>query len=351
MPWFAAALLAVAAWRAEGFSRALRAERDSVPGEGAVQGQSILTTYVTVGLAGFRGIVAGALWLRVAWLQDHSRYLELVQLSEWISALDPHSADAWTYQAWNMAYNVSSVLPDARDRWRWVEHGVVLLRERAIPMNPQESRLYRELGWMFQHKIGSDLDRAHETYKLAFLDEIAPLLGPGGAAPEPGTGAADALRDNLRLDAGLMREIESRFGPLDWRVPATHAVYWATRALALAKPGGFDETAARRMVHQSLTALVTEGRFAGDGADGRWATEPNPALIPGTCAAFEEELALAPTTGTATAYGAFLITATKLCKASNAAAARLYYSRLRELPLEGVEIPPFDDLPAWVRPR
>ena len=349
-PWFIASLLAVLAWRAEGFSRATRADRDAAPSDAAMSGrQSILTAYVTVGLAGFRGIVAEALWLRVAWLQDHSRYLELVQLSEWISALDPHSSDAWAYQSWNMAYNVSSVLPRDEDRWRWVEHGVSLLRDRAIPMNPQDSRLYRELGWLFQHKIGSDLDRAHIAYKLSLLAEIAPFLASDGSAPDPGSHAAARLRETLRMDAATMRELESRFGPIDWRVPASHAVYWASKALALAKPGSFDEIAARRMVHQSLTILVASGRFTGDPASKRWSAAPNPALVPGACAAFEEEMRATPSHGTVTAYAALLLTAIRTAKTGGNADPQIYYSRLKDLPLEaaGIEIPPYEQITPW----
>ena len=342
-----AAALASAAWRADTLSRRLRAERDGTPpGEAAASSRaSVLAGYVTVGLAGFRGIVAEALWLRVGWLQDHGRYLELAQLSEWISALDPRSADAWTYQAWNLAYNVSSVLPQARDRWRWVEHGVSLLRDRAIPMNPGDSRLYRELGWLFQNKIGSyDLDRAHAEYKLSLLEEIAPFLGPGGSAPPEGSEQAESLRGTLRMDAAGMRALEGRYGPLDWRIPETHALYWASKALALAPPESFEEQAAHRMVHQSLVALVGHGSFAGDLEARRWAARPNPALIPGTCAAFEEEIAARPGSGNQMAYAAFLLDSARALKPYDEAAARLYYGRISALELDGLSIPPFADL-------
>ncbi|MGI6494594.1 MAG: hypothetical protein ACOX5G_00610 [Kiritimatiellia bacterium] len=343
-----AVLLAGVAWRADETSRRLRAERDRIggePGAAAVSRPSILASYVTVGLAGFRGIVAEALWLRAAWLQDRGRYLELVQLAEWICALDPKSADAWTFQAWNLAYNVSSVLPRARDRWRWVEHGVSLLRDRAIPMNPDDPRLYRELGWLFQNKIGSyDLDRAHATYKLSLLAQVAPFLDPDGSAPAAGSAQETGLRDTLRLDAASMRTLEERYGPIDWRIPESHALYWATKALALAPARSFEEQAALRMIHQSLVALVGRGSFCGDLSKGRWEARANFALIPGTCAAFEKEIAGRPASGNQTAYAAFLLDAARHLKPVNENAARLYYSRIQSLDLPDLPIPPFESL-------
>lgn len=180
------------------------------------------------------------------------------------------------------------------------------------------------------------------------LTEIEPLLAQDGAAPDPDSSEAARLRETLRMDASMMRDLEARFGPLDWRIPESHAVYWASKALALAKRGSFDEIAARRMIHQSLTTLVGAGRFTGNSAEKRWMTSSNPDLIPGACAAFEEEMLATPSRGTTMAYAALLLTATRIAKA-NDANAQLYYARLKELPLEenGIELPTFENIQAW----
>ncbi len=47
------------------------------------------------------------LWMRAIHLQEEARVLELVQLSDWITALEPQFTTVWAFHAWNMAYNVS----------------------------------------------------------------------------------------------------------------------------------------------------------------------------------------------------------------------------------------------------
>ncbi len=305
--------------------------RQAAQRPGVSVGAPPLVTYVTVGLAGFRGIVAEALWLRAAWLQERGRYLELVQLADWISLLDPRSSEAWSYQAWNMAYNVSAMLPRAEDRLRWVLNGIALLRDRAIPMNPADARLYRELGWLYQHKIGGDSDAAHSVYKLALATAMAPWLGSNGAAPAPERHeAARELAERLRLDARQMRALEARFGPLDWRIPETHALYWGSLGLNCAQ--GFDRVACRRMVYQSLAALVTHGRFTGDLQLGTLGTAPNPALLQPTLRFFERTLRVMPSRGATTAYAYFLIHAARLLHAQgDETTARACYARLRAI--------------------
>lgn len=312
----------------------------AVPQPGVTTAAPPLVTYVTVGLAGFRGIIAEALWLRAAWLQERGRYLELVQLADWISTLDPRSSEAWTYQAWNMAYNVSAMLPRAEDRLRWVVHGIALLRDRAIPLNPTDAHLYRELGWLYQHKIGSDSDAAHRTYKLALAGALTPWLEPDGGAPAPeNTEAAHELAERLRLDAGQMRALEARFGPLDWRLPETHALYWGWLGLNHAQ--GFDRVACRRMVYQNLSALVSHGRFTGDLHQGTLATAPNLALLEPTVRFFERTLRVLPSRGATTAYAHFLIRAAQLLHVQgNETAARTCYARLLEIAGDTVKLPP-----------
>ena len=85
--------------------------------------------FTTVALGGFRGILADVLWMRAGSLQDEGRYFELVQLSDWIAKLQPRSPAIWAYHAWNMAYNVSALMADPAERWRWVHNGIGLPRD------------------------------------------------------------------------------------------------------------------------------------------------------------------------------------------------------------------------------
>src|SRR5215468_12066885 len=129
--------------------------------------------FTTVALGGFRGLISNALWMRASDLQDEDKFFEMAQLADWITKLEPHYVQVWLVQAWNMAYNISVKFKDAPDRWRWVKRGLELLRDEGIPLNPNETLMYRELSWFFQHKMGQNLDDAHVYYKQEWSKEMA----------------------------------------------------------------------------------------------------------------------------------------------------------------------------------
>src|SRR6185369_11586148 len=101
--------------------------------------------FTTVALGGFRGLIANALWIRANDLQMEDKYFEQVQLSDWITKLEPSFVQVWIVQAWNMAYNISVKFRDPEDRWRWVQSGIELLRDQGLRYNPKEALIYREL--------------------------------------------------------------------------------------------------------------------------------------------------------------------------------------------------------------
>src|ERR1700744_6024689 len=46
--------------------------------------------FTSVALGGFRGLIANALWMRANDLQSDDKFFEMVQLSDWITKLEPH---------------------------------------------------------------------------------------------------------------------------------------------------------------------------------------------------------------------------------------------------------------------
>src|SRR5687767_972493 len=158
--------------------------------------------FTTVALGGFRGLIANALWIRANDLQESDKFFEMVQLSDWITKLEPHFVQVWMIQAWNMAYNISVKFNSPEDRWRWVQRGIELLRDEALRYNPDETLLYRELGWFFQHKMGQGLDDAHLVYKYNWAVAMTNLFG--GAKPNyeellnPSTPDAKRRAEELR---------------------------------------------------------------------------------------------------------------------------------------------------------
>ena len=141
-----------------------------------VEGAPPLVAFTTVALGGFRGIIADFLWFRAMALQDEGKYFEMVQLASWIMKLQPKSTATAAYLGWNMAYNISVTYSLPEDRWRWVNKGIELYHE-ALQYNPNDPVLYKELGWIYQHKLGNILDDAQRYYKWQMAREMLQILG------------------------------------------------------------------------------------------------------------------------------------------------------------------------------
>lgn len=267
-----------------------------------------LVVFTTVAFGGFRGIVADLLWLRSARLQEEGKYFELVQLADWITKLEPRFTQVWAYHAWNLAYNISVLFEDPESRWRWVRHGFTMLRDEGLRYNPDEPSLLFELGWIFQHKLGGDTDDAHHDYKRAWAGEMEALF-PGGRPNqqvlEDKSGSARQLLDAYKLDLQRMNVIESEYGPLDWRLPATHAIYWAHKSREVAT--GIDITFAERMIYQSMSESMRRGRLFRLPGEDHFILTPDLDRLPFVQATFQRFLAdREEPLGLDTAYGFFL---------------------------------------------
>ncbi len=313
-------------------NRALLARREKAGINAAqpLENAPPMVAFTTVVLGGFRGVLADVLWLRVSALQDRGRYFEIVQLADWITKLEPRSSSIWAFHAWNMAYNVSVAMADPEDRWRWVRNGILLLRDEGLVYNPADPELHKELGWLFQHKIGAPVDPLHMYFKLRWAETVEDVLGTGCPDYASVSNTTRArLRDELKLDAELMRAVDEEFGPLDWRLPETHAVYWAYRGLRYGK--GDRKLSCRRMIFQSMATMVRSGNLRFEAETGRYETSPAPALVPRALEAYEEALRHHEEQSVRDAYVNFLRrTARSLHDAGSENRARQLYERFRE---------------------
>ena len=214
--------------------------------------------FVSVALGGFRGLLADVLWVRAANLQEEGKFFEVAQLSDWITRLEPRYPEVWAYHAWNMAYNITAVVSDPADRWHWVQNGVRLLRDEGIPSNPSNPRLYWELGWMFYDKVGGRWDEATLYYRIAWARDMTQLLG-GGLADyseiEKQEKAGQALA-SVGLKWEVMKALDAAYGPLDWRLPETHALYWGYRGRTFSSR---DAVWCDRLVWMALLETVKGG--------------------------------------------------------------------------------------------
>ncbi len=158
---------------------------------------------LTTGLGSFRGLFVNYLWHRANVLQEQGRYFEANSLAQAITSLLPDSAAVWSFHGWNMAYNISVATYTPQERWDWVRKGVDLLRQQGIRANPVDIRIYRELTWIFLHKIGERSDDMHWYYKREMAYAWQELLGESIDRLSPEQAVA-----NLRAIAEAPRELE-----------------------------------------------------------------------------------------------------------------------------------------------
>ena len=264
--------------------------------------------FTTVALGSFRGLIANALWIRASELQDEDKFFEMQQLADWITKLEPHYPQVWVHQAWNMSYNISVKFKDFADRWRWVKAGIELLRDEGLKYNPNEPLIYRELAWHFQHKMGQNLDDANMYYKQEWANEMADVFGklrePNldeliDPQTEEAKERARLLREKYKMDPRFMKEVDERYGPLEWRLPESQAVYWGAVGLKKAaehpdkiKPEDLPNL--RRIVYQSMQLSFYRGRLVANPFDEVFEFGPNLDIFPKVYDAYEEMIAEEP---------------------------------------------------------
>ena len=231
-----------------------------------------LLAFTTVALGGFRGLIANYLWMRAADHQEKGRYFEMLSIASWITKLQPTFHAVWNQQAWNMVYNISTQLQDPHERWLWVMSGIELLRNEGLTYNPTEAEIYRELARFFQDKIGGTLDQNHHYYKEAWATKMVQILGREPdliAIQEQATPENKAIVERLhaehRLDINVMVDVDATYGPLDWRMPETHAIYWAHLGLQRCEQGRLNFL--RRTIWQSMVLAFRRGQLIENFAD------------------------------------------------------------------------------------
>ena len=176
----------------------------------------VMAEGVLAAVGGLRSIAAEVIWFRADRLQEEGRYVELAQLASALTFMEPHTPEVWSYAAWNLAYNISVMMATPEDRWRWVHAGIRLLRDEGLVLNPDSPELCRELAWLFELKIGANIDSASETYRTIWKGIVEDVRARGAW-------------DELRMDPSAMARIEQATGFDDWTDPQLSAIYWAAR--------------------------------------------------------------------------------------------------------------------------
>lgn len=147
-------------------------------------------------LGGFRGIVADILWIRAEEQKKEQDWDRLKSTVELITKLQPHFLSIWTFQGWNLAYNVSVEWDAPEDKYTWIKEGIKFLEE-GVAKNRRSPDLIWDTAWTYYHKLGF----ADESIILRRLfhddDDLA-----FRTYEDPKTGNPVESNDNFKLGYG-----------------------------------------------------------------------------------------------------------------------------------------------------
>ncbi|MCK4873142.1 MAG: hypothetical protein KAS72_10490 [Phycisphaerales bacterium] len=181
---------------------------------------------VAIAMGALRGVAVDFLWIRANRLKESGKFYEAMQLSTWITKLQPRFPKVWTFQAWNMAYNISVATHTDVERWQWVEAGIRLLREQGIPRNPNDMDLHRELAWIFLHKVAGNTDNVNRYYKQEMARRWHIVLGE----PPETKGQRAARLDEIAVAPDTLDELFRE-------IPEAATIYQHLNETLNVKPG------------------------------------------------------------------------------------------------------------------
>lgn len=159
-----------------GPANAIRKERQLVVDPASIKG--LPPDIALLGKLGtFRALAIDWASIRAERLKEEGKMYEAMQLHETVCALAPRFPKVWANAAWNMSYNISVTQYSSSARWKWVQNGIKILRDKGIVFNPRAVTLYKELAWIYWHKIGDFMDDEHWNYKRALAVDMESVFG------------------------------------------------------------------------------------------------------------------------------------------------------------------------------
>jgi hypothetical protein len=93
------------------------------------------------------------------------------------------------------------------------------------------------------------------------------------------------------MDPVYMKQVDDTYGPLDWRMPETQAIYWAW--VGLAKSKNEELIKLRRVIYQSMQMAFQRGQLL-ESRSGKFAFGPNLDIIPKTNKSYEDMMVQDP---------------------------------------------------------
>ena len=113
-----------------------------------------------------------------------------------ITKLQPHFLSVWTFQGWNLAYNVSVEWDAPEDKYEWIKQGIKFLQE-GVENNRRSPDLVWDTAWTYYHKLGFS-DESIILRRLFYDDDDDEFRSYN----DPETGVKLEKRDNFQLGYG-----------------------------------------------------------------------------------------------------------------------------------------------------
>jgi len=104
-------------------------------------------------LGGFRGMAANVLWTRAIDFQKVQEWDRLKVTVDMITKLQPHFLAIWTFQSWNLTYNVSVEWDAPEDKYEWIKRGIKFVQD-GVKKNQKSPDLIWDTAWYYYHKLG-----------------------------------------------------------------------------------------------------------------------------------------------------------------------------------------------------
>jgi len=140
--------------------------------ENVMPTQLPLQAAASAALGGFRGLAVDILWMQSDNMINDRQFYQLATYYKIISTLQPNFPSVWSYNAWNLAYNISFEWNQPEEKWLWVKKGLEFAKE-GLKYNSDSEDLNFGVGFLYFDKIAKD---PYFTAKIQEEEGVEPNL-------------------------------------------------------------------------------------------------------------------------------------------------------------------------------
>jgi hypothetical protein len=139
-------------------------------------------------LLGFRGVATSLLWMEAQEHQKVKDWAALRATTNSIILLQPHFLKVWSFEGWNLAYNVSAEWDLIADRYYWVKEGIKFFNK-----GKDRNEKFPELYWYTGDTVGKKIGRSDEwrQFRQFFRKDPDTVRWPDGPDPAVNKEAKD----------------------------------------------------------------------------------------------------------------------------------------------------------------